>query len=381
MTKQRIVLSTLIYIVLFTGAVFSADSHTLSNINNKISSLKQQLNLDTQNRNHLQMKLKSLDEQSASVAKSIQKTQKESSQKKRSIKKLQKQQAQLESELKLKKIAISKELSAAYIASRQPYLKLLLSQHNSQELNRLSNYYRYLYEYQQGLINNLEIAIKTIELNRQQLNKQQNQLNSLILKQQQQKSYLHKTTTKRKTVIQSITSKIKQHHQALSILTQDKQVLNKTIQQLKTNVTSKNKQAFIDLKGSLEWPTKGKISHRFGTKIQQSELTWAGVVMEAPTGQPVYAIAAGHIVFSKWLSGYGMLVIINHGNGYMSLYGRNQSLYVKQGDEVKAGQQISTVGQTGGFTSPGLYFAIRHNAKPLNPTQWCFNSLKQGKFS
>ena len=177
------------------------------------------------------------------------------------------------------------------------------------------------------------------------------------------------------------TQKIKQQHQALEVLNQNKKTLDKTLAKLNSHPRPSGQVTFAQQKGALVWPTNGEVTHRFGTKIQQSELTWSGVVLRAPAGQTVRSVADGDVIFAKWLSGYGMLVIINHGDGYMSLYGRNQTLYVKQGSRVKAGQKIATVGQTGGFDQPGLYFAIRHNAKPLNPKLWCSTKPSQGRQS
>ena len=347
-----------------------AEHSSLSSINQKISSIKLQLNKDTLNRNQLQKKLKNLDEETATISKSIQKTQRKARQKKTRIRQLERQKDQFQSTLHRQKKQLTEELQAAYMTSRQPYLKLLLSRHNPQELNRIAQYYRYLHEYQEKRINALEKTIDDIQANKQQLHKEQQQLQQLATQQKQQRSSLTKTSQKRKTLIDTINKKIKTHNQTLSVLNHNKLQLNQTIQQLDKSDIQSN-QLFIDQKGSLAWPTKGRITHHFGTKIQQSELTWSGVVVRAPEGQPVKAIAGGDVIFAKWLSGYGLLVIINHGDGYMSLYGRNQAIYTKKGDHVDAGQQIATVGQTGGFDSPSLYFAIRHNAKPLNPSLWC----------
>ncbi len=110
---------------------------------------------------------------------------------------------------------------------------------------------------------------------------------------------------------------------------------------------------------------------KFGSNIANSQLKRDGILIRANIGQPVRAIANGRIIFSKWMAGYGLLVIIDHGNGYMSLYGRNQTLLASDGDSVQAGQVIATVGNTGGYKNSSLYFAIRHNAKPLNPARWC----------
>ena len=113
---------------------------------------------------------------------------------------------------------------------------------------------------------------------------------------------------------------------------------------------------------------------KFGTKIGRSKLKLKGVLVQAPAGQFVDAVYAGRVVFARWLSGYGQLIIIDHGTGYMTLYGRTQQMLVKVGDTVKQGTPIATVGNTGGFKQPALYFALRHQDHVLNPANWCNTS-------
>lgn len=379
----RFMAITLAVCTLFTSIHVSAQSASLTVINSKIDAIKQLLLKETSRRDTLQKKLKGLDENTGSLSKKISTSQQQATKQRQQIKKLKQQQQQYQQQLSLQKKQVSSELTATYIASRQPYLKLLLTQKNPQDLTRMTIYYNYLYQYQQQLIEKLQNTLKKLSANKNQLEKQQKKLDQLIKTQQKERSALSQTAKQRQYLITTINKNINNKNQQLTTLSHNKQQLERTLQQLENHPPSNNSgqnSNFIDLKGHLAWPTQGKVIKNFGTKIQQSELTWAGVLVNAPTGQPVYAIAEGQVVFAKWLSGYGLLVIINHGNGYMTLYGRNQALYTQKGTHVMAGDQIATVGQTGGYNSPSLYFAIRHNAKPLNPSQWChFASAAQTK--
>ncbi len=129
--------------------------------------------------------------------------------------------------------------------------------------------------------------------------------------------------------------------------------------------------AFTNLQGKLHWPTAGNVTTHFGTELGNSQLKYDGVLIQAPEGQPVHAIYQGRVIFANWLHGLGLLLIIDHGNGYMSLYGHNQSLYKKAGDTVKPNELIASVGNSGAPGPTGLYFEIRHNGQPVNPEQWC----------
>ena len=128
---------------------------------------------------------------------------------------------------------------------------------------------------------------------------------------------------------------------------------------------------FGKLKGKLVWPALGKVKRLFGKKRQSGRLRWKGVLIEARQGNNVRAVAAGRVAYADWLRGYGLLLIIDHGDGYMSLYGHNESLFKETGDWVSAGDVIASVGKSGGRKLSSLYFEIRHKGKPVNPTRWC----------
>jgi septal ring factor EnvC (AmiA/AmiB activator) len=129
---------------------------------------------------------------------------------------------------------------------------------------------------------------------------------------------------------------------------------------------------FEQAKGKLPWPVDGRLLARFGeTRGDDARTKWDGVMISAPAGSQVHAVHGGRVVFADWLRGAGLLVILDHGNGFLSLYGHNQSLLKDAGDIVKAGEAISTVGNSGGQETPALYFAIRQQGRPSDPAQWC----------
>jgi septal ring factor EnvC (AmiA/AmiB activator) len=132
---------------------------------------------------------------------------------------------------------------------------------------------------------------------------------------------------------------------------------------------SRSELAFTELKGKLPWPVKGKLAQKFGSPRFDS--VWDGVLIEATEGADIRAVTWGKIVYAEWLRGYGLLIIIDHGQDYMSLYAFNQSLYKHVGDKVNAGEIIASVGQSGGRNQPGLYFGLRKKGLPIDPLEWC----------
>jgi septal ring factor EnvC (AmiA/AmiB activator) len=184
---------------------------------------------------------------------------------------------------------------------------------------------------------------KSLNANKKQQSKRLNTLSKQILSSQQQ------------------LDKLKAEENNLN------QALNKLAAIIKTEI---DLTGLSKLKNRLSWPVKGKVLHSFGSK-KQGYLTWKGVLISAPISRQVNTIHNGTVLFSDWLKGYGLLTVIDHGNGYMSLYAHNQTLLKSIGDRVEIGEPIALVGQSGGQTSSGLYFEIRHQGKALNPKLWC----------
>jgi len=135
-----------------------------------------------------------------------------------------------------------------------------------------------------------------------------------------------------------------------------------------------DKEPFHNQKGHIPWPVQGKLLAKFGSSREKGDLKWNGVLISAAYGEPVQAISHGRVAFSDWLQGYGFITIIDHGDGYMSLYGHNESLFKQAGDWVESGEVIATVGDSGGQPGPGVYFEIRARGKPINPGLWCSNT-------
>ncbi len=151
--------------------------------------------------------------------------------------------------------------------------------------------------------------------------------------------------------LQSTLARLRQNQTSIQAQTHILQNLQKQHQ-----IKAIMKQDFAALKGKLSWPTEGSVLPYFGIPIDQSELKWDGILIRAAEDQPVYAVASDKVVFAKWFPGYGLLLIINHGHAYMTLYGRNHNLYKKPGDMVQKGDLVATVGQSGGYEKPSALF-------------------------
>lgn len=238
-------------------------------------------------------------------------------------------------------------------------------------------------------INQYKATVEKIQTQTSQVTKQKVALQTTLTQQQKTQQQLATAQQNQKKALDQLSTQLQNKTETLKKLIANRRALEQLIKNLAAAERARQKQKqlpvgwqplpagapFTQLQGKLPWPTEGSIAAHFGSSIEQSELKYNGTLISAPSGQPVRAIYQGRIVFANWLQGLGLLTIVDHGNGYLSLYGHNQSLYKKVGDIVKAGDVIGSTGNAGQGPS-GVYFEIRHNSRPLNPESWCRNTRK-----
>ncbi|MDE2089868.1 MAG: peptidoglycan DD-metalloendopeptidase family protein, partial [Gammaproteobacteria bacterium] len=200
-------------------------------------------------------------------------------------------------------------------------------------------------------------------------------LGRLRASEQDEQRTLEASRRARRQVLAALDAEIHNKGQELERLQRNARALQKLIDSLRrapANVPAGGARTpFAALKGRLPWPANGRVLARYGQPREVGVLKWQGVLIAAPLGGPVRAVWYGRVVFADWLRGLGLLVIVDHGHGYMSLYAHNQNLYVKTGDRVQPGRVIAAVGDSGGARRPALYFEIRDRGRPVNPFRWC----------
>jgi septal ring factor EnvC (AmiA/AmiB activator) len=347
----------------------------------KIDKIKQAIDVKEDNKSSYTKQLKSVERKIGKVNQQIRATDKKITAKKSELKALRATRLKHQRKLSQENDYLAEQVYAAFTLGRQERAKLLFSQENPQALQRNLVYYQYFSNARVALINdvqrNIDKIIATEELIQQaQLDLEQNQ-KSLGAQIKELKVDLGK----RKTIVSSLDKELKQQGGSLSRLqdeaTQLKNLI-KSIEEIFVDAPESeiSQKAFAELKGKLAWPVKGKVKKLFGRNKPQSELRWQGIVIEAPNGRQVKAVSHGRIAFSDWLRGLGNLVIIDHGNSYLSLYGHNESLYKSAGEWDEAGDVIGTIGNSGGQNKSGLYFEIRKKGRPQNPTGWCKSKNK-----
>lgn len=268
------------------------------------------------------------------------------------------------------------QIRASYAMGRQEYVKILLNQENPSTVGRVITYYDYLHKARTERITTLGRNLRELEQVRSELEVETERLRSLREQRAQEKRQLEASRGKREKVLRQLKSQLEDKDTHLAGMQRDEQELKRLISALSEALEDipaepGNRKPFATLKGTLKWPTRGPLLASYGSQRKMGKLTWHGVRIGASRGQEVRSVSHGRVAFADWLRGYGLLIIIDHGDGYMSLYGHNESLYKETGDWVEASEVIATVGDSGGQTNSGLYFEIRNNGQPMDPVRWC----------
>ena len=271
--------------------------------------------------------------------------------------------------------SMSQLIQAFYLLQTNTPTKALINMENLGDTSRMKVYHDYLiqeYLKQYQLLTKKNDAFATLD---QTLSKKLTALEKLTEKNRRQSAILEESYQQRSKILGKLSAEIQSDKSKIKRLKTDQKRLEKLAKaiaklELKSKLSKSSGMSFAKHKGELSWPVKGRVVKKFGRTRAGSRLKWRGILIETKAGASVAAVAAGRVVFSDWLSGYGFVLIVEHGRGYMSLYAHNQQLLSNVGDQVREKQQIALAGSSGRNGKPALYFEIRHKGKPVNPGKW-----------
>lgn len=355
----------------------------------EVLSPAQSLNLESK-KDELLGLLAQVDERYGDVAATLKSIEAEIAHSNQSLDKIRKEIAASRTESRRLNEELGGQVKAAYAMGQQDRLKLLLNQKDPALSSRMMMYYEYINRSRLVKLANLQNMVKYLDQLEQDKQVQADQLNQMLAQKKTEQTALDDVKKQRDQLVARLNNGAFSEEEQLSFLRLSE---NKLIDLLNTlehdtgqDSSSDNEGGsqeeplqttlgndsfpqltgnFVDLKGKLPLPVRGKISS------MANDAAWKGVLIGAKEGTEIRAITAGQIVYAGLLKGYGLLVIVEHDNRFMTLYAFNQSLIKHKGDKVQAGDVIATVGQSGGRNKPGLYFEIRHNGKPVDPLLWC----------
>ncbi len=291
-------------------------------------------------------------------------------------KKLEAELKQLNKQLVSQKRLLTKQIRSAYTMGSQQQLKMLLNQQNPAEAGRTQAYFSYLNRAREHQIQSFLHTIQQKRSTKKALHQAMLAQHSILVKQKNKVMLRQIQRLQRKKLIVRLNNRIRNQESTLSNLESSRirienllNSLGKLLADIPANPSAE--KPFKLQKGKLPWPLHGPFLARFGQSKNHGRLRWKGVLIGAREGSPVHAISHGRVAFADWLQGFGYITIIDHGNGYMSLYGQSGQLLKQVGDWVKSGEVIATAGDSGGQPRSGVYFEIRAHGKPVNPAKWC----------
>lgn len=415
-----IILTTLIFSLIFSPPILANTQSEHNKITNRIKNLEGSLSKDRKRTRVIKTEVGKLEEKLASITDKKYQTEKSIEKLTAKLKEGEQEYTEHKTNFDQQKNGLVQQMQALHTAGSQSHLRLLLKQDDPSDISRTVKYFEYLNKNRLTKIKVIKDLMQKIEKAEVKLKTDRTELHKLEKELLGQQKEVKKIVQARKVALKkakrsvaSKTSRLKklkrqerrlkskldslirrQNERAKKVeaTRAQKNAVSKPAKKTQTNKAAPRKQAerkkkssgksvgsvqrfvpnkpFGSLRKKLSWPVRGKITGRYGTRRNEKQ-KWKGVLIEARGGSRVHAIAKGQVEFAGWFKGYGYLIIIRHDSRYRSLYGYNRAVHVREGQIVKAGAVIASVGNSGGRKKNALYFEIRKGSRPKNPKLWC----------
>lgn len=377
-----------------------------------VAELKKLLEQLQQEKSGVQKQLKTTETEMGELENQVKGLREELQDSEEELKRLDQEKKKLQGARLEQQRLIGIQARAAYQGGRQEYIKLLLNQQNPEKFSRTLTYYDYLAEARMGQLTAFNETLRQLANVEKDISHHQAQLQAQKGELDSRSAQLAEVRKERQLALAKLNKDYTARDQRLKAREQEQAELGRVLKTIEETLARQAREAeaqrqrelaaarekpsapaatgkraesgplvssgatyggpFANAKGKLPWPVNGRLVARYGTpRGEDARTKWDGVLIGATAGSQVRAVHGGRVVFADWLRGSGLLVILDHGNGYLTLYGHNQSLLKDAGDIVKAGDPIATVGTSGGQETPALYFAIRQQGRASDPAQWC----------
>jgi len=300
---------------------------------------------------------------------------------------LREQRQALEQRLSKQQALAARLIYQQYTRGGYASLQVLASGQNPNDVARTGVYLEYIARARRAVLDGLRNDVEALRVVTEESARRQQELIDVQDQHLAERRRLDEERNNRQKVLASVSAQIERQRREAGALARDERRLSKLVEDLRKMLAARKpaprappaepaprsgqgNTLFEQLKGRLQMPVRGELVGRYGSPRSDSGLSWRGLFIRAPAGREVKAVAPGRIVFADWLRGFGNLLILDHGDGFMSLYGNNEALLGRIGDSVRGGDTVATVGSSGGNTAAGLYFELRHQGKPFDPMSW-----------
>lgn len=377
------VLALSLLVLLFTSSLFlpvqaadeASDKARLQTLQKRIKMIRRNLEKARQKHSRIQTDLQAMDQAVNRINRELRRLHQKQMNSEKKLRESLQQQKELQRQVSKARQLLASQIRASYIMGRQEQLKIVLNQGNPATMQRALVYYDYLNRSRARQIQDISAQIATLQRLEARIQDEKTTLKQLAEAQSRQKSELLQTRQSRRQLLSKLSREIDTDDKRLTRMLEDEKELQQVLEAVESlgDITHQALQdkPIAARKGKLPWPAAGRIRKSFGKPRAAGGLTWSGVIIDARSGANIKAIARGRVAFTDWLRGYGLLLIVDHGDGFMSLYGHNQSVFKEIGEWVEAGEVVATVGSSGGQSRHQLYFELRRNGKPVNPATWC----------
>ncbi len=344
----------------------------LEAVRERISELKESMDRATRDRDRVTSQLQEAEVKIGEQRLMIKEIERERAYTIRRVEELEAEIATRETELDTESTELAEQVRAAYMTGSQERLKLLLNQQNPATLGRVLAYYDYLNAHRAGNIESVTAQLRSLTELRAEVVAEMTRLQQLAQRRTRELEVLTNAQDERRRLLAELNSRMASESREIERLAVEEKDLERLIAEL-TSILSDYpitaESPFTEYRGRLTWPVAGRLIRDYG-QPRSGRLKWNGVVLAAPRGREVRAVYHGRIVFADWLAGMGLLVIVDHGDDYLTLYGYNETILKNPGDWVAPGDVIATVGDSGGQAETGLYFEVREGTRPVNPRTW-----------
>ncbi len=288
-------------------------------------------------------------------------------------------------EIAVRQERLGRLLTAHYLGGESNYLKLLVMGENPNRVARELHYYGHISRDQATFIQSLRADLEQLRSIEALTHDKTAELRTIESAQHSGREQLLRQQADRRKVLSRVLARLREQRREVSSLERDEARLSRLVERLAKVIAAPSEiprrnesipdsgspeMAFRRLKGKLRLPIKGELANRFGAKRSEGGAQWKGLFIRAPSGQEVRAVAGGRVVFAEWMRGFGNLLILDHGDNYLTIYGNTESVLKAVGERIRAGDVVATAGASGGNPESGLYFEVRHEGKPFDPLKW-----------
>jgi septal ring factor EnvC (AmiA/AmiB activator) len=365
--------SVLLAILLLAGTAHASQQQDLEKLRKRIASLQQEVEKTSESKSEAADDLRESESAISNSNRRLRELTQQQQAANRELGQLQQRATVIEKEMQGQQALLGRLLYQQYLeGGEQEYLKLLLNNNDPNQLARELRYYEYIARSRADTLKSLNSGLLKLKTVTDQARSKSEEIAALRAEEQSQRQHLVQDKRAHQQMLNKIALQLKQQRREIGRLQQNENRLYQLVEKLAHVLPEAKPDSapFKSLKGKMALPVKGKVRNQFGTRRPESTMAWTGWFLRAAANQQVKAIAGGRVVYADWLRGYGNLLIIDHGQGYMSLYGNNETLYKQVGDSLRSGDIIATVGSSGGNEDSGLYFELRFEGKPFDPNKW-----------